>query len=136
MELHKAPQACLAICVLWQEFGFGQIGTQKRSGSLPIGIKANVLFQMPKIKIKQRSLHFNIFHINNRQHPISNASQRMHYFKVCFSSDRYPLECKCMFLAMPSDVFLSMEGSGTERESMCGMAGYTQKLIMSVLFIF
>lgn len=95
-------QALLAIWVLWQEFRIRRWkGTQKRHGPFPIGIKVNVWFKMPQIKIKQRSLHVNIFHVNNRQHSISETSQRMHYLKVHFSSVRYHLESKCMFLAKP-----------------------------------
>lgn len=68
-------QALLAICVLWQEFRIRRWkGTQKRHGPFPIGIEVNVLFKMPKIKIKQRSPHVNIFYVNNRQHPTSETS--------------------------------------------------------------
>lgn len=92
---------------------------------------------MPKIKIKQRSLHFSIFHVNNRKHPISETS-RSALFKSVFSIWQVPFGVQMHVpgkAPMPGDVFLSMRVTKLGREIM-KRRERVQRVNMSMLLLF
>lgn len=102
MGLHWARcKPCWPYAFVGKNLGLEDGKEHKRDVDLfPLPLKWMFCLKMPQIKIKQRSLHFNIFYVNNRQHPTSETRQSA-LFKSVFFIWRYHLECKCMFLAKP-----------------------------------
>lgn len=92
---------------------------------------------MPQTKVRQRSLHFNIFHENNRHQPISDSSQRA-LFQSAFFTQQVPFGVQRHISGKaprPGDVFLSKGRLETGRETM-QKRECVQRVNMSVLLIF